>query len=105
MTTNPYKKAAHALRWFLLHRLPTCREMVALMSQSMERPLSLRERVLLKLHLWVCAWCAWYLEQLRLLRASLRARAAEGEGFESRGAALPSDARERIRSALTRELS
>jgi hypothetical protein len=104
MKTNPYKKATHALRWFLLHRLPTCKEMVALMSQSMERPLSLRERVLLKLHLWVCSWCVWYLEQLRLLRESLRARAAAGEGFEPRGAALSTEARERIKSALGRGL-
>lgn len=101
MRTNPYKKATHALRWFLLHRLPTCKEMTALMSQSMERRLTLRERVLLKLHLWVCAWCVWYLEQLQLLRTSLRAR-AEAAGVEYNGAALSSDARERIKSALGR---
>jgi hypothetical protein len=53
MTLHPYKKATRALRWFLLHRLPTCKQMVAVMSQSMERTLTLRERVLLKLHLWV----------------------------------------------------
>src|SRR4051812_20938067 len=99
MQTNPYKKATHALRWFLLRRLPTCKEMTALMSQSMERRLTLRERVLLKLHLWVCAWCVWYLEQLKLLRASLRAR-AEGTGGEYPGASLSAEARERIKSTL-----
>src|ERR1051325_1013829 len=102
MPTNPYKRATHAVRYFLLHRLPTCKEMTALMSQSMERPLSLRERVLLKLHLWVCAWCVWYLEHLKLLRASLRAR-AEVSGGEYTGASLSTEARERIKSALGRE--
>jgi hypothetical protein len=102
MQTNPYKKATHALRWFLLRRLPTCKEMVALMSQSMERPLSLRERVLLKLHLWVCAWCVFYLEQLRLLRASLRATKAGGE---YPCVPLSMEARERIKNALGREHS
>jgi len=104
MRTNPYKKATHALRWFLLQRLPTCKEMTALMSQSMERRLTLRERVLLKLHLWVCAWCVWYLEHLQLLRASLRAR-AEVAGGGYTGASLSTEARERIKSALGREPS
>ena len=104
MQTNPYKKATHALRWFLLRRLPTCKEMVALMSQSMERPLTLRERVLLKLHLWVCAWCVWYLEQLRLMRGTLRARSAAADGGYP-GASLSTEARERIKAALDRELS
>ena len=104
MTLNPYKKATHALRWFLLHRLPTCKEVVGLMSQSMERPLSLRERVLLKLHLWVCVWCVWYLEQLRLMRETLRAStAAAGGGYP--GVSLSAEARARIKSALSRELS
>lgn len=102
MQTNPYKQATHAVRYFLLRRLPACKEMVALMSQSMERPLTLRERVLLKLHLWVCAWCVFYLEQLRLLRASLRAAKPVGEYPV---ASLSADARERIKNALGREHS
>ena len=99
-----YKKATHALRYWLLRRLPTCRQTVSLISRSLERPLPFRERVKTKLHLWVCAWCVWYLEQLRLLRESLRARAAAGEGFEPRGATLSTEARERIKSALGRGL-
>ena len=102
MQTNPYKQAAHAVRYFLLRRLPACKEMVALMSQSLERPLTLRERALLKLHLWVCAWCVFYLEQLRLMRASRRATKAGGD---YPGAPLSADARERIKSALGRERS
>jgi hypothetical protein len=105
MTLNPYKKATHALRWCLLHRLPTCKQMVEVMSQSLERPLTLRERVLLKLHLWVCVWCVWYLEQLRLLRTSLRARAAEATGEHSPGVSLSPEARARIKSSLNRPLS
>jgi len=72
------------------------------MSQSMERQLTLRERVLLKLHLWVCAWCVWYLEHLKLLRTSLRARPEAASG-EHTGASLSSEARERIKNALGRE--
>lgn len=102
METSLYGKAAHAVRYFLLRRLPACKEMVALMSQSMERPLTLRERVLLRLHLWVCAWCVWYLEQLRLLRASLRARDAAPAAATTHAATLSAEARGRIKRSLER---
>ena len=43
----------------------------------MERPLSLHERLEVKLHLWICAWCQWYLEHLQLIRATARAKGNE----------------------------
>jgi len=104
MAQSLYGRATHALRWFLLRRLPTCKEMVRVMSESMERPLPLRERVLLKLHLWVCVWCVWYLEQLRLLREALRARAASPEAGGPPGVSLSAEARERMKVALRRPL-
>jgi len=94
-------KATHALRYFLLRHLPTCQQMVAVMSESMERPLSLRERTMLRLHLWVCAWCAWYLEQLHLLRDTLRLRAEQmNEDDSAASRQLSNEACERIKRAL-----
>jgi hypothetical protein len=77
MAFKLYSKFTHGVRYFLLHRLPACKQMVALMSESMERSLTLRERVLLKLHLWVCIWCVWYMEQIKLMRGALRLHANE----------------------------
>jgi hypothetical protein len=97
-------RATHAVRYFLLRRLPACKQMTALMSESLERPLRLRERVTLRLHLWVCIWCVWYLEQLHTLRATLRERgeqpAAEDSDTTTR---LPLEARDRIKRALKGE--
>jgi hypothetical protein len=76
--------------------------MVAVMSESMERPLSLRERVFLKLHLWVCAWCVWYLEQLHIMRDAVRLRANETTDDDPSSISLSAEARERIRLALDR---
>jgi hypothetical protein len=106
MGTGLYDKAIHAVRYFLLRRLPTCKQMAPVMSESLERPLRLRERVTLKLHLWVCVWCVWYLENLRTMRSALRARAAheeEDKADEVESAVkLSEEARERIRRALAR---
>jgi hypothetical protein len=68
----------------------------------MERPLTLRERVLLKLHLWVCMWCLWYMEHLQLMRDALRVQENETDDVEvSTTTRLSDEARERIRRSLT----
>ncbi len=98
MTLNAYGKVKRSLRYWLLRRLPSCKQTVRVMSESLERKLTLRERINVKLHLWVCLWCVWYIEQLKLVRTTVRARA---EDLES--PALPSlspEARARIKLAL-----
>ena len=105
MRTGLYNRTVHAVRYFFLRRLPTCKQMAPVMSESLERPLTLRERITLKLHLWVCVWCVWYLENLRTMRAALRARAAHEEAAADEvdsAVKLSEEARERIRRALAR---
>lgn len=101
MALRLYDKAMHAARYWLLRNLPTCKELAPVMSQSLERALTLRERVVLKLHLWVCIWCVRYLEQLRLMGSILRAREARTPDDETPAAPrLSPEARERLKSAL-----
>ncbi len=99
--TGLYSKATHALRYMLLRRLPTCRETVSVVSQSLERRLTLRERVKTKVHLWVCIWCVRYLEQLQLMRDALRARGSKVEEDADASASLSTEARERMKRALS----
>ena len=66
----------------------------------MERKLTLRESFDLKLHLWICAWCQWYMEHLHMIRDAARAKASEAPDLTS-GPTLSSEARERIKRRLT----
>ncbi len=101
MATSPFAKLTHALRYFLLRRLPTCKQMSVLMSQSLERRLTLRERVQMRLHLWICIWCVWYLEHLHVLSDTLQQRAAQADADDTAAAIhLSREARERIKRAL-----
>jgi hypothetical protein len=102
MPVKLYKKLKQSIRYWLLRRLPTCEQTVETISQSMERSLSLRERINLKLHLWVCAWCQWYMEHLYLIRETARAKADEPPELIS-GTGLSPEARERIRRRLTNQ--
>jgi hypothetical protein len=100
MGFNLLKRPRHAIRWWLLHHLPTCKQMAPVMSESLERRLTLRERVILKLHLWVCIWCVWYLEQLQMMRKTLREGSSDISDNNSSESSLTAEARERLKRAL-----
>ena len=72
-----------------------CQEATRLMSLAMERKLSFKESVQLKLHLTVCDLCERFLKQLNGLRQILRAYQPQGEQH------LPPDVKTRIKKALT----
>lgn len=104
MASKAYDNMKHAISYWLLRKLPTCQQMVEKISQSMERKLTLRERIDLKVHLWICAWCQWYREHLQIIRDAARAKAAESPELNSMsGPALSSEARQRIKRRLAGE--
>lgn len=99
MALKVYDRLKRAIRFWLLRRLPACQQTVTVLSQSMERPLTLREHASVKLHLWVCTWCQWYLEHLHLIRGAARAKAADSADLAS-ASGLSHEARERIKRKL-----
>jgi hypothetical protein len=102
MAVKLYDKLKHAVRYWLLRKLPACQQTVETISQSMERRLSLNERIKLKLHLWICVWCQWYMEHLLLIRDASRAQVAKAPDAMT-NATLSNEARERIRRRLTNQ--
>jgi Putative zinc-finger len=93
-----YSTIRRRLRRSLLRTLPPCRKIVPLMSESLERRLSIRERLGLRLHLFVCAWCARYLRHIKSLRWILRGQSSQLSA--ELAPSLADDARERIARAL-----
>jgi len=68
----------------------------------MERKLSLHERVTVKLHLWLCLWCVWYLEHLNLMRDTIRTKASLEPNLDpSSLPPLSAEARERLKLRLS----
>lgn len=54
------------------HLKPTCREVHQLMSERMDRQLSLVERMRVGSHLMVCTACTRFKDQMSLLRRAMR---------------------------------
>ena len=77
----------------------TCKDASHLISERQERPLGIRERWGLRLHLWLCVNCRRFERQLALLREALRLLGQRAEA-DVASADLPPEARERIRKAL-----
>lgn len=99
-----YDNLKHDVRYWLLRTLPTCEQTVERISQSMERPLTLRERFNVRLHLWICAWCQWYMEHLQIIRDAAHAKGAQSPDLNSVPApSLSFEARERIKRRLSGE--
>jgi len=50
----------------------SCREISRLVSESLDRSLTWRERFWLKLHLWRCGPCGNFAGQMRTMREAMR---------------------------------
>lgn len=94
------------LRWqlifFLARRLPDCKTITPTLGEMNDRKLSLRERTVVKLHLFTCEACRLYVEQVKFLHDAFleRERMVESAA-EASDAELSSAAKERIRKALS----
>jgi hypothetical protein len=55
-----------------LARFINCRQAARMMSDAQERPLSLRDRIKLRLHLHWCLACSRYEHQVAFIRNALR---------------------------------
>lgn len=85
---------------FIGKHTPKCREMVRILSESMDRPLPLSMRIKKRLHYLICCWCRRYEEHLHYLRET--AAAFPEHADEGSEASLSSNAKERIKRELTR---
>jgi len=86
---------------FLARITPTCKDVAALSSESMDRTLPWSTRVTLRLHYWICEGCARYRRQLLTVREALRRRSDREEGPANHSVPPLSDkARVRLQQAL-----
>jgi len=104
MAVKSYNKLKNSIRDSLVRKLPPCQQAVEKISQSMDGKLTMRESIALKLHLWICASCQRYMEQLNTIRESARAKSTESPDLRTTPTpALSNEARERIRRKLASE--
>lgn len=80
-------------------KLPPCREMVKIITASMDAKLSWREWILMKLHLLACDPCVNFLKQIKFIRTAL-SHSDERMEEAQQHISLSDAARERMKDAL-----
>ena len=83
---------------FIGKHTPKCREMVRILSQSMDEPMPLMMRIKKRIHFLICCWCQRYEEQLRYIRRT--ASRFREHADKASDASLPLKAKERIKAKI-----
>jgi hypothetical protein len=78
----------------------SCRQASQLISQSLDRPLTLRERFALKLHLTICKYCKRFGQQIQTLRLAVTKMVSAVENDNT--IEMPSEAKKRIALSVER---
>jgi hypothetical protein len=81
------------------HWMFNCKEISRQISESMDHNLSLYQRMLIRVHLLMCRYCARFRRQVLFLRELCRSHQLDESSLDA-SVNLPPDARERIRQSL-----
>lgn len=101
MAFKIYDKLKMGATFWLARRLPPCAELLPIMSQSLEREWTLKEKVVMQLHFLYCEYCLRYLKQLRFMREAARLGADKIYSAATPATpALPDEAAARLKRAL-----
>ena len=87
---------------FIGKHTPKCREMVRILSRSMDEPMQLTMRIKKRLHFLICCWCQRYERQLRYIHKT--AGRFPEHADEASDVPFPPDAKERIRQRLAENI-
>ena len=84
---------------FIGKHTPKCREMVQILSKSMDESMPWMMRIKKRLHFLICCWCQRYEEQLHYLR---KTAAGYPDHVPLSSGNVPADLKERWKEALRR---
>jgi Putative zinc-finger len=79
-----------------------CKQTSQLVSQSLDRRLSLRERIAVRIHLLICKYCKRFSQQLLAMRLGLQRMTKSVE--DDTQLHMPSESKARIAKALESEM-
>lgn len=90
------------LKWqlilFLARRLPDCKTITPTLSESIDRKLTFKERIITRLHLFTCEACVQYVQQIRILHDIIHTHQTE---LERANPSLAPSAKERMKVLLS----
>ena len=101
MGNTVFGKIKWAIIFWLARRMPDCKKMTPLFGETLDRKPTLRERIVMRLHLFTCDACSRYLRHITFLKKAMHAHgegSAEANKFST--AVLSSEAKARMKDLL-----
>ena len=86
-----------------MHWMFSCKDVSQLVSESMDRSLPFYQRVLIRMHLMMCKYCARFKNQLLTLRGACRLEDIYGEDLEHTHF-LSQESCDRIKHSLSKHI-
>jgi hypothetical protein len=87
---------------FLVKNTPTCNQVARMISDGMDRPISIRSRIAIRVHRVVCVWCDRYHTQLHGVHDATNSLHLHLEEISSEK--LSEEAKERMRRLISEAL-
>lgn len=97
---NLSQKTVYRMMRVMARMTPSCKDISALISQSMDSRLPLRKRLAIRMHVAMCSLCRRYEKQLRMIRRGLHYYANPDENAVAES--LSAEAKARLQQALER---
>ena len=82
----------------------SCKDVSQLLSKSMDRSLPFYQRVLIRLHLFMCKYCSRLKEHFEVLRTAIRHEELSGNELDA-SREISHDGKERLKKFLKNHLS
>lgn len=102
MGSNFFGKLKWQFILMIARRLPDCKTITPVLGESIDRRLPLRQRIVVRLHLFTCEACARYLEQIEFLRAAAHRHEEMLENTaEASETSMSGDAKDRLKARLS----
>lgn len=76
----------------------SCKDVSQIISQSLDRPLTMRERFALKLHLLICKYCKRFSQQLQTIRVALKLTTSAIDNDDT--IKMPSETKKRLMQTI-----
>ena len=92
------------LHW-LARRLPDCKTITPKLGESLDRKLDLWTWFIMKLHMFTCGPCRRYLNQIKFIKKAVHKAGERLSGDADPRIRLSTDAKNRIRQNLRKELA
>lgn len=95
-----FEKIKLQIIFFIARRVRDCKNITPLFSESLDRKLSLKKKIEMKLHLFTCQACVRYVHQIKFLREAVQKQAEQIDNETSSEKKLSDSAKERMIDAL-----